>query len=173
MFLFLENARFPDENTSTNRCIFHLQVHFWDELNPNNGPDASNSPFGYRISDFHVGSIHDHTFGFKVDLDIVNEANTFKLVHWKAGDVLQALQTQNPDVQAMPSYFLFNQTRYVEWETVEKETRCNVDLINQKLWTVVNEDHKNKYRVSRGYQIVPMATGKQLANQQTQYFYVC
>lgn len=135
-----------------------VQVHFWDELNPNNGPDASNSPFGYRISDFHVGSIHDHTFGFKVDLDIVNEANTFKLVHWKAGDVLQALQTQNPDVQAMPSYFLFNQTRYVEWETVEKETRFNVDLINQKLWTVVNEDHKNKYRVSRGYQIVPMAT---------------
>ncbi|KAK3594388.1 hypothetical protein CHS0354_009683 [Potamilus streckersoni] len=142
------------------RASGYIQAHFWDVRNKHFGDDRSFYPYGYRISDFHVGSIHDHTFGFKVDLDILEQNNTFKLIHWKAGNVLDALQTKS-NVTEIPSYYLFNQTRYIEWETLYREAGLRIDMENQKFWTVVNTNKQNKWGNSRGYRIIPMATGAQ------------
>ncbi|XP_045177368.2 amiloride-sensitive amine oxidase [copper-containing]-like [Mercenaria mercenaria] len=137
----------------------YIQSSFWDEFNPNS-PDKTRDAFGYRLSDYGTGPVHDHMFGFKVDMDIIDKNNTFQIVKWKAGPVLEALKTQNPNITKAPEYFIYNETRYIEWENVQKEIGIQ-DPSEQQFWLVVNEREKNKWGVERGYQIAPLATGDQ------------
>lgn len=135
----------------------YIQASFWDENDPK-WPDKSRDPFGYRISDYMTGPIHDHMFGFKVDMDIVDKDNTFQIVKWKAGPQLEAIRTQNPNITKKPEYFIYNETRYIEWQKIEKEVGIG-DTAEQQFWLVVNEREKNRWGVERGYQISPLATG--------------
>ncbi|KAL3842687.1 hypothetical protein ACJMK2_020675 [Sinanodonta woodiana] len=138
----------------------YIQAAFWDADNPHVGSDKTKSPFGYRVSDYAMGPIHDHTFGFKVDMDIISSSNTFKLINWKAGSILEALNTQ-VNIQEAPSYFVYNQTRFIKWETLRQEKGLKLNYDDQKFWTVVNEKEKNKWGVERGFQIVPLHTAAQ------------
>ncbi|KAJ8314533.1 hypothetical protein KUTeg_006683 [Tegillarca granosa] len=135
-----------------------IQGSFWNPLSSYFGNTTSESAFGYKVSSTAIGLIHDHTFGFKVDLDVIDEKNNFNLIHWKYGsinDLNMKLKINDS------SYFIYNHTRYIELERLKKETGLKVDLINQKLWIVVNDKHKNSWGAPRGYRIVPMATGAQ------------
>ena len=133
----------------------YIQSSFWDEHNPNTN-DRTRDAFGYRLSDYQTGPVHDHMFGFKVDMDIIDDKNTMQIVNWKAGPVLEALQTR-VNITQRPSYFLYNETRYIDWETITQEQALTEE--NQQFWLVVNEKQKNKWGVERGYQIAPLATG--------------
>ena len=135
----------------------YIQASFWDEHNPR-ARESSRDAFGYRVSDRQTGPIHDHMFGFKVDMDIIDKNNTFEIVKWKAGPVLEALKTQT-EISEAPGYFLYNETRYIEWERMETEIGMQ-DTPEQQFWLIVNERHKNKWGVERGYQIAPLETGK-------------
>jgi primary-amine oxidase len=135
----------------------YIQASFWDEQNPNS-PDKSRDAFGYRLSDYMTGPIHDHMFGFKVDFDIIDKNNTFQIIKWKAGPVLDALKTQNKTITKAPDYFIYNETRYIEWQKIERETG-NENPSEQQFLVVLNEREKNKWGVERGYQIAPLATG--------------
>ncbi|XP_033741362.1 amiloride-sensitive amine oxidase [copper-containing]-like [Pecten maximus] len=123
------------------------------------GPDGR-TPFGYKIGSFITGPIHDHTFGFKVDLDIVGPKNNFEVINWKAGDVSEAVNSYR-QVNVTPPYFHLNQTRYIEWDFLKNEDKLNINLVNQTFWTVVNNQERNAWNVSRGYRIMTMATGTQ------------
>ncbi|KAL3842685.1 hypothetical protein ACJMK2_020673 [Sinanodonta woodiana] len=138
----------------------YIQASFWDEHNPHAGEDKTRDAFGYRISDYQTGPIHDHMFGFKVDMDVIDSNNSFELVHWKAGDILNALKTQS-NITNVPPYFIYNQTRYLEYETMRREAGFRLNYDNQKLFLVVNENTRNKWGVKRGYQIVPLSTAAQ------------
>lgn len=137
----------------------YIQSSFWDEGNPHS-PDNTRDAFGYRIGEYMTGPIHDHMFGFKVDFDLVDKNNSFQIVKWKAGPVLEALKTQKHDITKAPEYFIYNETRYIEWERIEKEKGIQ-DPSEQQFWLVINEREKNKWGVERGYQIAPLATGDQ------------
>lgn len=136
----------------------YIQASFWDEFNPHS-PDKTRDAFGYRLSDSMTGPIHDHHFGFKVDFDIIDKNNTFQIVKYKAGPALDALKSQNPDIDTAPKYFIYNETRYLEWENIEREIGIQ-HTTDQQFWLVVNEREKNKWGVERGYQIAPLATGR-------------
>ena len=118
--------------------------------------------FGYRVSDKTQGPIHDHTFAFKVDLDVLGANNSFETIHWKGGDTVSALNAQIPGTTVKPSYFMFNQTRYIEYETIKKETSYKIDMNKPLFWTVVNENKRNQWGVKRGYRISHMMTGAQV-----------
>lgn len=135
----------------------YIQAAFWDESNPNS-PDKTRDAFGYRLGQYMTGPIHDHMFGFKVDFDIIDKNNTFQIVDWKAGPQLEALKTQKPSILEKPEYFIYNETRYIEWNKVDRERGIKAPE-NQGFMLVVNEREKNKWGVERGYQIVPLATG--------------
>ncbi|WAR02695.1 AOC3-like protein [Mya arenaria] len=137
----------------------YIQASFWDEHDPK-WPDKSRDAFGYRISDYMTGPIHDHMFGYKVDFDIIDRNNTFQVVKWKAGPALEALQTQNASITKAPEYFIYNETRYIEWEKMAQEKGIR-KTPEQQFWLVVNEREKNKWGVERGYQIAPLQTGSQ------------
>ncbi|KAL4225054.1 tryptamine:oxygen oxidoreductase (deaminating) [Mactra antiquata] len=137
----------------------YIQAAFWDESNPHS-PDKTRDAFGYRLSDLATGPVHDHMFGFKVDFDIIDKDNTFEIIDWKAGPQIEALKSQNPNITKVPDYFIYNETRYIQWNKVDKE-RGIKSPDNQGFMLVVNEREKNKWGVERGYQIAPLATGSQ------------
>ncbi|XP_046552039.1 amiloride-sensitive amine oxidase [copper-containing]-like [Haliotis rubra] len=139
----------------------YLQASFWDPENPHAGTEKSTDPFGFRLGEYTHGALHDHTFGFKVDLDILGTDNSFEVIHWKAGDVLKALKTQS-NIATKPSYFLYNETRYIEWETLQKESGLKIDMSRPQFWTVVNENQKNRWGAKRGYRIVPETSEAQV-----------
>ncbi|KAK3098674.1 hypothetical protein FSP39_021836 [Pinctada imbricata] len=140
-----------------------IQGSFWNPFSEYFQEDKERTPFGYKVSGTLVGPIHDHTFAFKVDMDVVNEKNDFELINWKYGSVKEALESKAPGgkIKKYPNYYFYNKTRYITWESVENETYFDIDNINQKFWTVINKEHKNMWNVSRGYRIVPMASGTQ------------
>ncbi|XP_071103430.1 amine oxidase [copper-containing] 2-like [Haliotis cracherodii] len=153
---------FLDGNLKTEAMASgYLQASFWDPSNPHAGTDKTTDPFGYRLGEFTHGALHDHTFGFKVDLDILGTDNSFEVIHWKAGDILTALKTQS-NIAKKPSYFLYNETRYIEWETLQKESGLKIDMARPQFWTIVNENQKNKWGAKRGYRIVPETSAAQV-----------
>lgn len=132
-----------------------IQGSFW------NPSSDVNTPFGYRVTNTLIGPIHDHTFGFKVDMDVAGKENDFQLVHWKYGHNTRAMMGNNSNMTDTPNYLFYNHTRFIEWEKLEKETGLNIDGENQKYWTIINRNKQNRNGVDRGYRIIPMATSAQ------------
>ncbi|XP_052271964.1 membrane primary amine oxidase-like [Dreissena polymorpha] len=144
-----------------------IATSFWDKDNPNHGnlstddsPEARD-PFGFRVGDYSHGMIHDHMFGFKVDLDVLDPMNSFEVIHFKSGEVVDAFKKMKPSIKTKPKYFRYNHTRYLEYETVQTESGFRVNPMAPKYMTVVNENHRNKWGAKRGYAIVPMTSATQ------------
>ena len=89
-----------------------------------------------------------------MDLDILGTNNSFQKIKWKGGDVLTALRTQK-NIEKKPGFFPFNHTRYIEVGFLEREAGLVADPLNPTLWTIVNENEKNKWGAKRGYRIIP------------------
>lgn len=141
----------------------YIQGSYWDDKNPFMGTDTSRDAFGYRVNTHTHGPIHDHMFGFKVDMDILGTENTMEVIDWKMADVLTALRSQVPNVQDVPPWFKHNITRYIDYTYVETETAYRLNLDEPKFWLVVNEKERNKWGAKRGYQIKPISTAAQIA----------
>ena len=143
------------------------QTGFWDPGNPNRGNENTDDshktrdPFGYRITDYGNGLVHDHMFGFKVDMDVIDTNNSFEVIHLKFGSVVDAFRKMNPTVTQKPDYFLFNTTRYVEYETIQQEGGYKINPYEPKIWMIVNENYRNAWGSKRGYAIVPGCTAVQ------------
>ncbi|KAL4224874.1 tryptamine:oxygen oxidoreductase (deaminating) [Mactra antiquata] len=142
----------------------YIQGAFWDDQNPFMGNDKSRDAFGYKVNTNTHGQIHDHMFGFKVDLDLLGTDNSMETIHWKMADVVTALKSQVPTVDEVPPYFLSNITRYLEYETIDRETAYRLNLDEPKFWLVVNENEKNKWGAKKSYQIKPLSTAAQTAS---------
>ena len=132
----------------------YLYGAFWDPEDPWVNGSKSETPFGYRISDFLQGPIHDHTYIFKVDLDILGTNNSFETVNWKTGPTLEAFQSQ-ANITEKPGFFYFNTSRYIEHEILEYEQSFVSDPHKPKYFTVVNENEHNVWGVKRGYRVIP------------------
>ncbi|XP_060580799.1 amiloride-sensitive amine oxidase [copper-containing]-like [Ruditapes philippinarum] len=138
-----------------------IQATFWDHENPFMGSEKGRDAFGYRVGENAHGQIHDHMFGFKVDLDVLGTDNSMEVIHWKNNNVLSALRSQVPNVSEAPKYFLDNWTRYIEYELVENETGKRINMDEPEFWVIVNENERNKWGNMRGYEIKPIATAAQ------------
>ncbi|XP_045169448.2 amiloride-sensitive amine oxidase [copper-containing]-like isoform X2 [Mercenaria mercenaria] len=123
----------------------YLYGAFWDPDDPKAADDDSFPPYGYRLGEFLLGPIHDHTFTFKIDLDIYGTTNSFQTVHWKT----RSRGTQKP------GYILFNNTRYASSEILTHENSFILDTKNPKVWTVVNENKRNSWGAKKGYRVIP------------------
>ncbi|KAL4222454.1 hypothetical protein ACF0H5_018494 [Mactra antiquata] len=131
----------------------YLYGAFWKNKDTMTSGEDSFSPFGYRLGKYLQGPIHDHTYTFKVDLDVLGSKNSLETMTWKAGSSNEVFQ--NYLNISRPLYFLFNDTRYVTSEILDTETSFITDPKNPKFWTVVNEEKRNKWGSKRGYRIIP------------------
>ncbi|CAH1801569.1 unnamed protein product [Owenia fusiformis] len=137
----------------------YLQAAFWDDDNPNRRKNNDGfDGFGYKVKDFTQGAIHDHAFGFKVDMDIGGTKNSFQKIAWKADTVGKAFRSQGRR-NTNPPYFENEHTRFLKYVTLKNEIGLRKNLDNPHFWVVVNDAKKNKWGVPRGYRIQMMATG--------------
>ncbi|XP_060571416.1 retina-specific copper amine oxidase-like [Ruditapes philippinarum] len=127
---------------------------FYDPDDPMVAVDKSFTPFGYRLAEYLLGPIHDHTFSFKIDLDIFGTKNSFETVKWKAGSTTDAFRSES-NISRKPGYILFNQTRYVNSEILKHENSFILDTKNPKVWAVVNENKINAWGAKKGYRVIP------------------
>ena len=137
----------------------YLYGAFWDEDEQHlyfNG-SSHKTPFGYRVNDFLLGPIHDHAYSFKVDLDVAGTNNSFQNINWKAGNVKDLLRNASNQ-----NLFFFNQTRFLEYEILEKETKQIWDSRRPQYWTVINEGRTNAWGAPRGYRLIPHGGGAEV-----------
>jgi len=127
-----------------------MQTHYFA---PSRGPKNS---MAYRVHDYVGASLHDHTFGFKVDLDILGTNNSFETVAYKMADTLTAINAglETP-YAAVPPYLKSNKMRYVEYGTVatEEESLMTVNPLAPKTWTFGDKTQVNKWGNTRAYKL--------------------
>lgn len=139
----------------------YLYGAVWDPNDINLSGDKFATPFGYRISDYLLGPIHDHNYLFKVDLDILGTNNSFQTLHWRAGSTTEAFQTR-VNITTKPSFFYFNNTRYIESEILTRENSFISNPLKPKYWTVVNENERNSWGNKRGYRVIPYSSSAEI-----------
>lgn len=115
-------------------------------------------PFSYRLHQYSGGSLHDHTLGFKVDLDVVSETNSFETVSYKTGSTVAAVNSggNEPMITKKPDYLLFDTMRWVEYDTVQNEydALMNKDPFAPKEWIFGDTTQKNRWNNTRAYHIM-------------------
>lgn len=130
----------------------YIQSHF---MPPDRG---SSDSMAYRVSKYAGGSIHDHTYGFKVDLDVGGETNSFMRHESKFGPTLEALNAGREAGELLtekPPYLLFDTMRYVEYATMETEEDSLMDYDPQapNSWFFGDSTKKNKWGNTRAYHL--------------------
>jgi len=143
-----------------------LQSHYY----PAHWPPMST--MSARIGDYTGGSLHDHTYVFKVDLDIGGPTNTFSTMEYKVADKLTALNTDVDElwdhctgIQAdstfacdasnkkvytaddVPYLLYGDNMRYVERDIIQEESqaRMNANPAKPKTWTFGDHTNRNKF----------------------------
>jgi Cu2+-containing amine oxidase len=111
----------------------------------------------YRVGRFTGGSLHDHTFGVKVDFDVVSKENTFQTQKFKWGPTLDALNAgkEAADQYAeKPAYMMWDYMRYTEETNHDVETSANVDPENPGVWLFGDITQTNKWGNPRMYKLM-------------------
>jgi len=119
-------------------------------------PDSrkSEDSMAYRVHTFAAGSLHDHTYGFKVDLDVGTQDNSFMTVEYKTGSTLDAInEGRKTPLTTKPPYLLFDNMRYVKKETVQTENDAMMDVnpATPKTWIFGDTENKNKWGNTKAY----------------------
>lgn len=130
-----------------------LFTAFWFKDDDTVGSEKSRTQFGYRVAEHSIGSIHDHLFSFKVDIDVVSRNNTFEKIHWRGGTISEAVKSQTNKPADIYMYGTpFNYTRYLEFEKIREEKGLVIDS-KPVVWSVINENLRNKWGNFRGVRI--------------------
>lgn len=148
-----------------------LQTHYY----PPHWPPAN--PMSMRIMDRTGGTIHDHTYTFKVDLDVGTQTNTLQTMEFKVSDKVDALNTNLDDhwsacssvtgdfacdaenkktyTEADVPYLLYPKLRHVDFQkiTTEQNARLNADPAHPKAWLFGDTDERNKYGNVKTYRL--------------------
>lgn len=128
----------------------YIQSHYMPKYR------GSKDAMAYRIHTFTAASLHDHTYGFKVDLDVGSQDNSFMTLEYKAGSTLEAVNEgrKNP-LTEKPVYLLFETMRYVEEKTVktEEDAMLNVNPATPKTWIFGDKTNKNKWGNTKAYSL--------------------
>ncbi|KAF6751013.1 amine oxidase catalytic domain-containing protein [Ephemerocybe angulata] len=135
----------------------YLQGGYWT-------PDRN--PYGARIGDFSMGSVHDHVINFKVDLDIAGLNNSFL----KTTSVVETIypewlddpdwpsdtkrDSQTDDHRSKARLVQRLKREYIETES-SKDSRVRYSQNHRSSYAVVNRDALNAWGAPRGYAIHP------------------
>ena len=128
----------------------YIQSHFWST--DRGGHDS----MAYKVHTYTGASLHDHTFAFKVDLDINTEQNSFEVIEYKMADTLTAVNAQREvPYTEKPPFLLFPKMRYAEINTIanEDDARMNINPEKPTTWTFGDKTQKNKWGNMRGYKL--------------------
>jgi len=106
--------------------------------------NPSEDPYGERVRDFTMGTIHDHILHYKLDLDVEGTANTFE----RAEAVVE--QINQPWFADRPHY----QKRLVR-TFIENENNSAIkyDFNRPSWWYIVNRDVQNAWGINKSLRV--------------------
>lgn len=126
----------------------YMQTHVWNGLQ-NNG--KSSDMFGYRVADRVHGSLHDHQFGFKVDMDVLGEKNSFEHLEVKVDTVEKIYAKIGKPV---PPYVHLSHMKYIDSNILKTEDEAQFKVTGKpNHYVFINEDKKNGLGNTRGYDL--------------------
>ncbi|KAH7102240.1 amine oxidase catalytic domain-containing protein [Auriculariales sp. MPI-PUGE-AT-0066] len=117
----------------------YLQGGWWD---------STNEGYGTRIHTHSMGSLHDHVINFKVDFDLVNERNSLVQKITKIEEVKHDWLDEDWGPTTLQQYI---EERVIK---TEDDSRLRYPPNVQGMISIVNQDEKNAWGVSRGYSII-------------------
>eukprot|EP01090_Pellita_catalonica_P010233 TRINITY_DN21699_c0_g1_i1.p1 TRINITY_DN21699_c0_g1~~TRINITY_DN21699_c0_g1_i1.p1 ORF type:complete len:775 (+),score=128.08 TRINITY_DN21699_c0_g1_i1:98-2422(+) len=112
--------------------------------------DPSRDMFADRVYRHSYGCLHDHSIGFKFDLDVDGPDNSFELVEYKSAPIEDVFGAGN-----VPPYMEYPSIKYLERTIIEDEAdaRFLKSVQNPTEWLIVNENSQNKWGNNRGYRV--------------------
>ncbi|KAJ3110561.1 hypothetical protein HDU96_006482 [Phlyctochytrium bullatum] len=116
----------------------YMQGTFWDPVDE--------TGYGVRISEFGMGSVHDHIMNYKIDLDVAGLRNSFQHTE---------VTTERPTFQWLQIGQTLVQKKLTHTiEPVEfGYEEMGPDLMST-VWKFINSDVKNRWGNPKGYRIM-------------------
>ncbi|OWF44474.1 putative amine oxidase [copper-containing] [Mizuhopecten yessoensis] len=113
------------------------------------------TPYGYRLNDYIVGSLHHHLIHFKVDLDVLGTSNRFATLDIEPESVDNTWSKINGEK--------YHQTKFSQnVKPDEMSAAYKYDFNSPKYLTFYNNASTNKYGVHRSYRVLPRGMTKSL-----------
>eukprot|EP00463_Aulacantha_scolymantha_P002682 TRINITY_DN3412_c0_g1_i1.p1 TRINITY_DN3412_c0_g1~~TRINITY_DN3412_c0_g1_i1.p1 ORF type:complete len:269 (+),score=12.86 TRINITY_DN3412_c0_g1_i1:313-1119(+) len=114
----------------------------------------------YKVHTYTGASMHDHTFGFKVDLDVGSHINSFQKIEYRMAPTLDALNSQRSDrgealETQKPPYLQFNKMRYYTLNTVgtENDALLSIDPSKPTTWIFGDTQSTNRWGNMKAYKL--------------------
>ncbi|XP_033750640.1 putative amine oxidase [copper-containing] [Pecten maximus] len=112
-------------------------------------------PYGYRLHDFIIGSLHQHLVHFKVDLDVMGTSNRFETLNIEPESV--------DNIWSKVEGQKYHQTKFSHnLKSDELSAAYKYDFNSPKYLTFYNNRSTNKYGIPRSYRMLPRGMIKSL-----------
>ncbi|XP_046373262.1 putative amine oxidase [copper-containing] isoform X1 [Haliotis rufescens] len=111
-------------------------------------------PFGFRVLDDTLGSIHHHMFNFKIDVDILGTNNRYETLNFKVDNVTRSWYDNG---QPIPQLSFEHDLKHTEQDAAYK---FNFDT--PRYHVIYNNNMENKFSGKRGYRLQAHGFSKQM-----------
>eukprot|EP00058_Branchiostoma_floridae_P012213 XP_002597701.1 hypothetical protein BRAFLDRAFT_279777 [Branchiostoma floridae] len=120
-------------------------------------PSQDTTSYGYPLYAGEIGNVHQHSFSYKVDLDILGTQNRFETV-----DILleNITNPERPELRHIQTRIQRN------LRTTEKEAAVQYDFNRPKYYNFYRDGQTNRFGVNRGYRVQLNGIAKTLLPRQ-------
>lgn len=141
-FIFYQNGAVETKVTSTGIIVSSFKTA---------GPK-----YGFQVNDQALGTLHNHFFNFKVDLDIGGTRNSYSTYNVEVDEVPNPFSKATP-----PSNWFQEKIVQVDYAT-EREAAYKFDFNNPKYHVFYNKNMVNKFGNPRAYRLLSKGFAKQV-----------
>lgn len=112
--------------------------------------------YGFQVNEQALGTLHNHFFNFKVDLDIGGPQNSYSTYNVEVDEVPNNFSKANS-----PSNWFQEKIVKVDYAT-EREAAYKFDFNKPKYHVFYNENNLDKYGNPRAYRLLPKGLAKKV-----------
>lgn len=112
--------------------------------------------YGFQVNEQALGTLHNHFFNFKVDLDIGGSQNSYSTYNVEVDEVPNNFSKANS-----PSNWFQEKIVKVDYAT-EREAAYKFDFNKPKYHVFYNENNLDKYGNLRAYRLLPKGLAKKV-----------
>ena len=117
---------------------------------------TADKKYGFQVSDQALGTLHNHFFNFKVDLDIGGSKNSYSTYNLELDEAPNPFSKESP-----PSNMFQEKIVKVDYAT-ERDAAYIFNFTTPKYHVFYNEDNLDKYGNPRAYRLLAKGFAKQL-----------
>ena len=117
---------------------------------------TADKKYGFQVSDQALGTLHNHFFNFKVDLDIGGTMNSYSTYN------VELDEAQNPFSKESPPSIMFQEKIVKVDYATERDAAYKFNFTAPKYHVFYNENNPDKYGNPRAYRLLTKGFAKQV-----------